>query len=264
MCAVIVRLQARLGLLLGWASLDWAVGVEFRDDSSWKRYCRQSVLPVCAAIGSECHVMAEDRRLRLGGLVSGGGRTLLNLAEAIAAGRVRAELVVVISSRSDAGAVARCRAVGLPVEIVERRALPSAEFHRRIADILRDAGVELVCMGGFLSRWEIPNDFMGRVINIHPALLPKFGGRGFHGLHVHRAVLAAGARESGCTVHVADDEYDHGPILLQRPVPVHAEDTPEALAARVFAEECRAFPEVVQQFAGGVLPLPYPLAPRDA
>src|SRR5262249_13978637 len=110
-----------------------------------------------------------------------------------------------------------------------------------------DAG--LVCMAGFLQLVQIPDDFAGRVMNIHPALIPAFCGKGFHGRHVHEAVLASGVRGSGCTVHFADNEYDHGPIILQRVVPVLDDDTPEGLAARVFEEECEAYPEAIRLFA---------------
>src|SRR5437868_7559018 len=99
----------------------------------------------------------------------------------------------------------------------------------------------------------IPDDFIGRVLNIHPALIPAFCGKGYYGHHVHEAVLAYGAKVSGCTVHFADNEYDHGPIILQRAVEVRDDDTAETLAARVFAQECEAYPEAVGRFAEGRL-----------
>jgi formyltetrahydrofolate-dependent phosphoribosylglycinamide formyltransferase len=198
----------------------------------------------------------QNERLRVGALVSGGGRTVLNLHACIARGDVAAEIVTVISSRADAPAVERCRAVGLHVEIVDRRLLGDTDFHKDIAESLRRARVDLVCMAGFLSYWSIPDDVAGRVINIHPALLPRHGGRGHYGDRVHRAVLASGDAESGCTVHYVDDEYDHGPVILQRRVPVLASDTADALAARVFEEEKIALPQVVQMFAEGRLELP--------
>ncbi|HRX84213.1 MAG TPA: phosphoribosylglycinamide formyltransferase [Phycisphaerae bacterium] len=198
----------------------------------------------------------RDEPLRIGVLVSGGGRSVLNLADCIARGEIPARIAVVISSRGGAPAVERCRAAGLPVAVVERTAVAPAAFHAEITERLRTARAELVVMAGFLSRWEIPEDFAGRVINIHPALLPRFGGKGFYGDHVHRAVLAAGEQESGCSVHFADDQYDHGPVILQRRVPVLPEDTPTSLAARVFAEETVALPQVVRMFATGQLALP--------
>jgi folate-dependent phosphoribosylglycinamide formyltransferase PurN len=102
-------------------------------------------------------------------------------------------------------------------------------------------------MAGFLSLWRIPEAFLGRVINIHPALLPEFGGREMYGRRVHEAVLAAGKTVSGCTVHYCDNEYDHGPVILQRQVPVLPTDTADDLAARVFAEECIAYPEAIRR-----------------
>ena len=104
-------------------------------------------------------------------------------------------------------------------------------------------------MAGFLQFLLVPDDFQDRVMNIHPALIPAFSGKGFYGHHVHEAVIAAGVKESGCTVHFADNEYDHGPILLQRTVPVLPEDTPATLAERVFAAECEAYPEAIRLFA---------------
>jgi folate-dependent phosphoribosylglycinamide formyltransferase PurN len=118
----------------------------------------------------------------------------------------------------------------------------------------RDAGATLVVMAGWLHLLPVPGDFADRTINIHPSLLPAFGGKGFHGLHVHRGVLARGCTVSGCTVHLVDDEYDHGRILVQRTVPVLADDTAESLAARVFAAECVALPEAIGRFAAGSLP----------
>jgi phosphoribosylglycinamide formyltransferase-1 len=111
--------------------------------------------------------------------------------------------------------------------------------------------VELVVMGGFLKHLLIPTDFSGRVMNIHPSLIPAFCGQGFFGRRVHEAVLEYGARISGCTVHFVDDEYDHGPIIMQRAVPVLDDDSPASLAARVFAHECEAYPEAIQLFAEG-------------
>jgi phosphoribosylglycinamide formyltransferase-1 len=108
-------------------------------------------------------------------------------------------------------------------------------------------------MAGFLQLLEIPADFAGRVLNIHPALIPAFCGKGFHGLAVHRAALETGVKVSGCTVHFADNEYDHGPIISQYVVPVLDDDTPESLAGRVFAQECEAYPEAIRWFAQGRL-----------
>ena len=133
---------------------------------------------------------------------------------------------------------------------MERKAAGSLEeFSGRIFEHCRRVRAELVCLAGFLQLVQVPDDFRGRVMNIHPALIPAFCGKGFYGHHVHEAVLAYGAKVSGCTVHFVDNEYDHGPIILQRAVDVLDDDTSESLAARVFVEECEAYPEAIRLFA---------------
>jgi phosphoribosylglycinamide formyltransferase-1 len=196
--------------------------------------------------------MAEPIRLAV--LLSGGGTTLQNLIDRIADGRLAARIVCVVSSRADAFGLERARRAGLPAHAVERKACASREeFGARILGHCREAGAELVCMAGFLQLLPIPADFLGRVMNIHPALLPAFGGKGYHGLRVHEAALEAGVKVSGCTVHFADNEYDHGPIILQQVVAVEEDDTPESLQARVFGQECEAYPEAITLFADGGL-----------
>ncbi|QNN20951.1 phosphoribosylglycinamide formyltransferase [Planctomycetales bacterium ZRK34] len=191
---------------------------------------------------------ASIKPFRLAVLISGGGRTLLNLADCIDRGEVDAEIALVISSRPDVAGVERAQQRGLPVKIVNRKEFQTAEiFSDVVWSYIREAEADLVCMAGFLSLLIIPDDFEGRVINIHPALLPKFGGQGMYGHHVHEAVLAADESESGCTVHIATNEYDRGPIILQRTCPVLAGDDPDALADRVFEQECVAYPEAVRQ-----------------
>lgn len=194
--------------------------------------------------------------IRLGVLLSGSGSTLQNLIERIDSGRLRARIVCVVSSKAEAFGVERARRAQLPVEVVERKACSTREeFSKRILDHCRAAQVELVCMAGFLQLLQISNDYLGRVMNIHPALLPAFGGKGYHGLRVHEAALEVGVKVSGCTVHFADNEYDHGPIILQRVVEVEDDDTPESLQARVFAAECEAYPRAIELFAEGRLHL---------
>jgi phosphoribosylglycinamide formyltransferase-1 len=196
--------------------------------------------------------MAEPIRLAV--LLSGGGTTLQNLIDRIGDGRLAARIVCVVSSRADAFGLERAGRAGLPAHAVERKACPSREeFGARILGHCREAGAELVCMAGFLQLLPIPADFLGRVMNIHPALLPAFGGKGYHGLRVHEAALEAGVKVSGCTVHFADNEYDHGPIILQRVVAVEDDDTPESLQGRVFEQECEAYPEAITLFAQGRL-----------
>lgn len=194
--------------------------------------------------------------VRLAFLISGGGSTLLNFAELIKAGKLDASIEVVVSSNRNNRGVERAREAGLQVEIVERRAYDSVEaFSEAVTRVLVAHEVDLVLMAGFLQRYLFPMSFKGRILNIHPALLPKYGGKGMYGHHVHEAVLAAGESESGCTVHITDEEYDHGRVVLQKRVPVLPGDTPETLAARVFAAECEAYPEAVRMFAAGRLPV---------
>jgi formyltetrahydrofolate-dependent phosphoribosylglycinamide formyltransferase len=194
-----------------------------------------------------------SKPLRLAVLISGGGTTLQNLLDRSRDGRLPARVVLVVSNNPAAQGLERAAREGVSA-VVERRACASrAEFSGRIFDHCRAAGADLVCMGGFLQLLEIPDDFRGRVLNIHPALIPAFSGKGYHGAHVHEAALACGVKVSGCTVHFADNEYDHGPIVLQRVVPVLDDDTAETLAARVFAQECDAYPEAIALFARGRL-----------
>ena len=195
----------------------------------------------------------ERRPLRLGVLLSGGGRTLLNMLEEIAAGRLDAEVAIVIASR-DCKGVERAEAAGLDVRLVPYKQMPDlATYSARLCELLDAAEVDLVCLAGFLSFWEIPPRYEGRVMNIHPALLPGFGGKGMYGHRVHEAVLGAGCKVSGCSVHFVTNEYDAGPIIVQKAVPVLEGDTPDELAARVFEQECKAYPEAIRLFAEGRL-----------
>jgi formyltetrahydrofolate-dependent phosphoribosylglycinamide formyltransferase len=195
-----------------------------------------------------------NRPIRIAVLLSGGGTTLQNLIDRITDGRLRAEIVHVVSNVADAGGLLRAELAGIRRSVVERKKCASAdEFSQRIFDPCRAAGADLVCMGGFMQLVRIPQDFTHRVMNIHPALIPAFCGKGFYGERVHEAVLAMGVKVSGCTVHFADNEYDHGPIILQRVVEVRDDDTVESLMNRVFAQECEAYPEAIRLFAEGRL-----------
>jgi formyltetrahydrofolate-dependent phosphoribosylglycinamide formyltransferase len=194
-----------------------------------------------------------DRPIRLGVLISGGGTTLVNLVAEIREGRLPAEIGAVLADRA-CGGIDKAGALGLDCELIARRTFDSLEaFSGAVFDRLRKARVDLVVLAGFLARLEIPDDFTNRVMNIHPALIPAFCGHGMHGRHVHAAVLERGCTISGCTVHFCDNEYDHGPIILQQAVPVLFEDTPESLAARVFEAECSAYPEAIRRYAAGRL-----------
>jgi formyltetrahydrofolate-dependent phosphoribosylglycinamide formyltransferase len=190
--------------------------------------------------------------VRIGVLLSGGGRTLLNLADRIDDGTLDASIEIVIASRSDCAGVPRARDRGLRVEVASRRTHPDeTQRHDAITAWLLECDVDLVCLCGYLKWLRVDEPLRGRVINIHPALLPDFGGHGMHGQHVHRAVLAAGRTESGCSVHFVDDEYDHGEIILQRRCPVLPGDDEHTLAARVFEEECLAYPDAIRKIATG-------------
>jgi len=190
--------------------------------------------------------------LRLAVLISGGGTTLKNFIDKIASGALDARIEIVVSSNPTAGGLRYAADAQIPLVVLQRQDFESTEaFSKAIFARCRAAGVDLVLLGGFLKLIAVPSDFEGRVMNIHPALIPHFCGKGFYGRKVHAAVLAAGAKESGCTVHFVDNQYDHGPIILQRTVPVLPDDTPETLAQRVFDVECEAYPEAVRRFAAG-------------
>jgi phosphoribosylglycinamide formyltransferase-1 len=196
----------------------------------------------------------EPNRVNLAVLISGGGTTLQNFIDRIDDGLLSAQIRRVISSRADAYGIERARKAGIPVEVIERKECAnSREFSERVFGSVRQSGADLVCMAGFLSFLPIPDDFRHRVVNIHPSLLPAFGGKGMYGRHVHEAVLSYGAKVTGCTVHFADNQYDQGPVILQRAIEVNETDTPESLAFRVFEQECIAYPEAVSLFAEGRL-----------
>lgn len=195
-----------------------------------------------------------DHPVRLAVLISGGGTTLVNLHDKIRSGQLQAEIAVVIASRAGCEGVEKAKSRGLVCDVIARKGFADTEsFSEAVFQRCRAAKSDLVVCGGFLSLLRIPDDYRHRVLNIHPALIPAFCGAGFHGEKVHQAVLERGCKVSGCTVHFVDDEYDHGPIILQRTVPVLDGDTPSTLAARVFQEECAAYPDAIQQVASGGL-----------
>lgn len=190
------------------------------------------------------------QKMRIAVLISGTGRSLQNLLDRIVKGQIDAEIVIVISSRADAGGIEIARRAQIPIEIYQRSCFDSTvEYSQAIFHRCRESSVDLVVMAGFLKHVLIPDDFQQRVINVHPSLIPAFCGQGYYGLHVHEAVLESGTRISGCTVHYVDDQYDHGPIILQKTVPVLDDDTPDTLAARVFAAECEALPHAILELA---------------
>jgi phosphoribosylglycinamide formyltransferase-1 len=185
-------------------------------------------------------------------LISGGGTTLKNLLDQIEAGALRVDIKLVISSNPKARGLRYAEQAGIDTVTVEKELCSDDQaFRQAVFEPCRQRGVQLVVMAGFLKHVLIPKDFENRVMNIHPGLIPAFCGRGYYGLRVHSAVLEYGAKVSGCTIHFVDDEYDHGPIILQRVVEVRDIDTPESLAARVFDAECSAYPQAIQRFADG-------------
>ena len=191
--------------------------------------------------------------LRVAVLLSGEGTSLENLFEHIDGG-LPACVEVVIASKPRAGGLARAARRGVPALAVPRRDHPDvAAFNDALHRALAGFEIDLVALLGFLSPFEPRERFAGRVINVHPALIPAFSGHGFYGHRVHEAVLEAGVKVTGATVHFADDEYDHGPIVLQGAVPVLDDDTPETLAARVHAAENELYPEAVRLWAAGRL-----------
>lgn len=191
--------------------------------------------------------MSKKQPYRLGVLISGEGTGLQNLIDRIADGRLPGvEIAIVISSRDDCQGVPRAVRADIPVETIAPKDFPDVEkFSDQIAVTLDAYDVDLVVQAGWLCYWRLPRRWLGRVINIHPALLPKFGGKGFFGRRVHEAVLAAGEAVSGATVHWVDNEYDHGEIILQRSCPIEPADTPDTLATRVRPLELELLPEVI-------------------
>lgn len=183
---------------------------------------------------------------RAAALVSGGGTTACNLIDRGVAGEIPARVVVVIAHRHDIPAIERCRAKGVEVVLID--GAPSERTSDEIDRALSERSIDLVLLAGYLRPFRVGR-WRGRVLNIHPALLPDFGGKGMYGKRVHAAVLAAGRRESGCTVHLVDDQYDHGEPLVARRVRVEPGDTPESLGARVFEEECIAYPQAIRAWA---------------
>jgi phosphoribosylglycinamide formyltransferase-1 len=194
--------------------------------------------------------LPERRPLRIAVLLSGSGTGLENLLDRIDAGSVPGRVCVVVSSKASALGLERARRRGIPAIAVPRKEFPEVgAFNDALHAALAPYDPDLVLLLGFLSPFETRGRYDGRAMNVHPALVPAFSGRGFYGRRVHEAVLASGAPVTGATVHFVDAEYDHGPIVLQETVAVREGDTPETLAARVQAAERRLVPEAVRRFA---------------
>ena len=200
------------------------------------------------------HSVAElpQKPIKLAVLLSGGGSTLENFLLHIAQGKLDARIEVVVSSRKGVRGIEIAETAAVPVRVVSRKKNPDIEqFSRLVDEALGEFDIDLICLAGFMSKYSFCDKYRGKIINIHPALLPMFGGQGFYGHRVHEAVIERGVQITGCTVHFVDEEYDCGPIIAQRAVPVLEGDTPDTLAARVQAEERRLYPQVVQWFAEG-------------
>ncbi len=189
-------------------------------------------------------------------LLSGNGSTLQNLIDEAAAGTLDVDIRKVVASRPTAYGLERARQANIPAVAVTRKDFDDVEsFGAAVWNEVDASGAKLVVLAGFMSLLPIPPAWANRVVNVHPALIPAFCGQGMYGEHVHRAVLDYGAKVTGVTVHFVDNQYDHGPIILQSVVSVEEGDTPETLAERVQAEERRVYPKAIQLFAEGRLRL---------
>ncbi len=192
--------------------------------------------------------------LNLAILISGSGTTLQNLIDKINDKTLNANIQVVISSAPDTYGIKRAEQNSIPVAVVERKGYNDSDiFSNTIINEIEKYPVDLIILAGFLHLFKIPDKYTGKAMNIHPGLIPSFCGKGYYGHHVHEAVIRSGVKVSGCTVHFVDNEYDCGPIIIQRVVQVHEDDSPETLAQRVFKEECIAYPEAINLFAEGKL-----------
>ncbi|MFK7840016.1 MAG: phosphoribosylglycinamide formyltransferase [Bdellovibrionales bacterium] len=200
--------------------------------------------------------MHGAKRLKLAVLISGNGSNLQALIDASAKPDFPADIVVVVSNRMQAGGLQKADATGIPTHIVAHHDFKDrSDFDQALIETIEPYDVDLICLAGFM-RILTPlfiDRFQGRILNTHPSLLPKFGGEGMYGIHVHKAVIAAGETQSGCTIHLVINDVDRGEIVLQRPVRVHESDTAEDLSARVIEEEHLAYPEAVRIMAQKIL-----------
>lgn len=194
------------------------------------------------------------KKINLGVLISGSGNTLQNFIDQIEAGKLPATIQLVISSKPNVPGLERAKKYNIPTAVVPYSNYNDVDaFSRAITTELDKYPIDLITLAGFVHFYKIPEKYKGKVINIHPGLIPAFCGHNYYGRKVHEAVINYGAKVSGCTVHFADNVYDNGPIIIQRTVPVFDDDTPDTLAARVFKEECEAYPEAIRLFAAGRL-----------
>ena len=190
------------------------------------------------------------KKINLGVLISGSGNTLQNFIDQIEAGKLNAHIQAVISSKPNVVGLDRARKYSIPTSVIPYSNYKDVDaFSYAITAELDKYPIDLITLAGFIHFYKIPEKYQGRVMNIHPGLIPAFCGHNYYGNKVHEAVINYGVKVSGCTVHFADNMYDNGPIIIQRTVPVLDNDTPATLAARVFKEECDAYPEAIRLFA---------------
>lgn len=210
---------------------------------------RECKICLCA-LYPELSLNSMSKPITLAVLISGSGSTLQNLIDKIGEGSLHARIKVVISSSSEAYGLKRAKQHGIPLALVKNSDYASPEeFSNALVKEIEKYPVDLTILAGFLHLFKIPDNYRGKVMNIHPGLIPSFSGKGFYGGRVHTAVIERGVKVSGCTVHFVDNEYDRGPIIIQRSVPVLYKDTPETLSQKVFREECLAYPEAIRLFA---------------
>jgi len=182
-------------------------------------------------------------------LFSGGGRTVLNLLDCIEQGTLDANITLAIASRPECSGIQRLADYGLDIAVARSAEESSSDGDQRVEAWLDEARPDLICLCGYLRLVTIEPWMEHRILNIHPSLLPHYGGKGMFGMRVHNAVIEQGGHETGCTVHFVDEEYDHGPTILQRTCSVNTGDTPQMIANRVFELECEAYPTAIQMVA---------------
>jgi len=198
--------------------------------------------------------MSASKTLNLAILISGSGTTLQNIIDKINDNALNARIQVVVCNSPDAYGIKRAEQNNIPTAIVQHKGHNQTEtFSNTIIEEIEKYPVDLIILAGFLHLFKIPDSYSGKVMNIHPGLIPSFCGKGYYGHHVHKAAIDSGVKISGCTVHFVDNEYDRGPIIIQRAVHVDTDDTPDTLAQKVFKEECIAYPEAIRLFSEGKL-----------
>jgi phosphoribosylglycinamide formyltransferase-1 len=194
-------------------------------------------------------------KLNIAVFASGKGSNFKSILESIKLGKIRnAHIVIVVSNNPDAGALEVARENNIPILHINRRQFASDDdFNAALMSAMQKDRVNFIVLAGYMKKIDpnIIKAFKNQIVNIHPALLPKFGGKGMYGIHVHEAVIASKEKFSGASVHIVDEEYDHGPIVLQKTVQVEPDDTPETLATKVLQIEHDIYPEAIRLFAEG-------------